>query len=204
MKKILFLLTLLFSSFLQSQNLDINLLKDINHSYTKTGGKVMTFITDSDDPVSFGLPVGLAINGLITKEKRNYVNSLEMLSTSFLSSILTTSLKFTFNRSRPFVTYPNDITQYTHAGSKSFPSGHTSFCFATATSFSLLYPKWYVIAPMYTWASLVGYSRMYLGVHYPSDVIVGAIIGSASAIGTHYLFNYVKNKRSAKKSPLEL
>lgn len=204
MKKNILLLILFFNSFLQAQNLDINLLKTINHSYTKNGGKLMTFITDSDDPVSFGLPIGLAVNGLLTKEKSNYLNSLEMLSTSLISSVLTTSLKFAFNTPRPFVTYPNDITQYAHAGSKSFPSGHTSFCFATATSFSLLYPKWYVIAPMYTWASLVGYSRMYLGVHYPSDVLVGAIIGSASAVGTHYLFNYFKNKRETKKVSLEL
>lgn len=204
MKKNILLLILFFNSFLQAQNLDINLLKKINHSYTKNGGKLMTFITDSDDPVSFGLPIGLAVNGLLTKEKSNYLNSLEMLSTSLISSVLTTSLKFAFNTPRPFVTYPNDITQYAHAGSKSFPSGHTSFCFATATSFSLLYPKWYVIAPMYTWASLVGYSRMYLGVHYPSDVLVGAIIGSASAVGTHYLFNYFKNKRETKKVSLEL
>ena len=204
MKKNILLLILFFNSFLQAQNLDINLLKKINHSYTKNGGKLMTFITDSDDPVSFGLPIGLAVNGLLTKEKSNYLNSLEMLSTSLISSVLTTSLKFAFNTPRPFVTYPNDITQYAHAGSKSFPSGHTSFCFATATSFSLLYPKWYVIAPMYTWASLVGYSRMYLGVHYPSDVLVGAIIGTASAVGTHYLFNYFKNKRETKKVSLEL
>lgn len=204
MKKNILLLILFFNSFLQAQNLDINLLKKINHSYTKNGGKLMTFITDSDDPVSFGLPIGLAVNGLLTKEKSNYLNSLEMLSTSLISSFLTTSLKFAFDTPRPFVTYPNDITQYAHAGSKSFPSGHTSFCFATATSFSLLYPKWYVIAPMYTWASLVGYSRMYLGVHYPSDVLVGAIIGSASAVGTHYLFNYFKNKRETKKVSLEL
>ncbi len=204
MKKNILLLILFFNSFLQAQNLDINLLKKINHSYTKNGGKLMTFITDSDDPVSFGLPIGLAVNGLLTKEKSNYLNSLEMLSTSLISSVLTTSLKFAFDTPRPFVTYPNDITQYAHAGSKSFPSGHTSFCFATATSFSLLYPKWYVIAPMYTWASLVGYSRMYLGVHYPSDVLVGAIIGSASAVGTHYLFNYFKNKRETKKVSLEL
>jgi len=204
MKKNILLLILFFNSFLQAQNLDIFLLKNINHSYTKNGGKLMTFITDSDDPVSFGLPIGLAVNGLLTKEKSNYLNCLEMLSTSLISSVLTTSLKFAFNTPRPFVTYPNDITQYAHAGSKSFPSGHTSFCFATATSFSLLYPKWYVIAPMYTWASLVGYSRMYLGVHYPSDVLVGAIIGSASAVGTHYLFNYFKNKRETKKVSLEL
>ncbi len=203
MKKLLYLL-LFVSSLSWSQNLDIDLLKKINGGYTTGGGKFMTFITDSDDPVTFGLPVVLAINGLVTKDKSNYVNSLEMLSTSLVSSLVTSSIKFAVNRPRPFVTYPNDIVKYTHAGSKSFPSGHTSICFATATSFSLLYPKWYVIAPMYTWASLVGYSRMYLGVHYPSDVFVGALVGSASALGTHYLFKYIKQKRENKKEPLKI
>jgi len=203
MRKIIYLL-LFVSSISWSQNLDIDLLKKINGSYTTGGGKFMTFITDSDDPVTFGLPVVLVINGLVTKDKSNYVNSLEMLSTSLVSSLVTSGIKFSVNRPRPFVTYPNDITKYTSAGSKSFPSGHTSICFATATSVSLLYPKWYVIAPMYTWATLVGYSRMYLGVHYPSDVLVGALVGSASALGTHYLFDYIKKKRESKKEPLKI
>ena len=126
-----------------------------------------------------------------------------MLSTSLLSSLMVFGLKSTIKRDRPFKTYP-DIIKHTHGCSYSMPSGHTSICFATATSVSLIYPKWYVIAPMYTWASLVGYSRMYLGVHYPSDVLAGALVGSGSAIGTHYLFKYIKKRVSQKQEKEKL
>jgi membrane-associated phospholipid phosphatase len=182
-----------------SQNGDINLLKKINGTYTTGGGKFMTFITDSDNPVTFSIPVGLFVAGAIKKDKDLRWKGYEHLASTAVGGIFTASLKFAFNRPRPKKTYPNDIVQYTKAGSYSFPSGHTSQAFATATSISLLYPKWYIIAPAYLWASGVGYSRMYLGVHYPSDVLAGAFLGSASAIGTHYLFKFIRKKYDSKE-----
>lgn len=158
----------------------------------------MTFVTNSVDYGGIGLPIGLLATGLIRKDKIMTMNSFEMMTTTIVGSLLTTSTKLLFERDRPFVTYPNDIFKHGKAGSHSFPSGHTSMAFATATSISLLYPKWYVIAPSFLWASSIGYSRMYLGVHYPSDVLAGALIGAGSAIGTHYLFNYIKKKRESK------
>jgi undecaprenyl-diphosphatase len=44
------------------------------------------------------------------------------------------------------------------------------------------YPKWYIAAPAYLWAGSVGYSRMYLGVHYPSDVFGGAVLGTTTSL----------------------
>jgi membrane-associated phospholipid phosphatase len=109
-----------------------------------------------------------------------------MGGTLCLNGALTLGLKYGFNRPRPFVTYP-EIQKLDKAGSYSFPSGHSSSAFAFATSICLAYPKWYVIAPSFAWAGLVGYSRMHLGVHYPSDVLVGALLGIGSGFLMHYL-----------------
>lgn len=192
----------MINNTLFAQNGDINLLRKINPSEIQDGD-LMTLITNSDDPVTFGIPGIVLLKGIITKEKEDFWKSGEMLSTSLLSSLMVFGLKSTIKRDRPFKTYP-DIIKHTYGGSYSMPSGHTSICFATATSVSLIYPKWYVIAPMYTWASLVGYSRMYLGVHYPSDVLAGALVGSGSAIGTHYLFKYIKKRVSQKQEKEKL
>ncbi|MFO7655011.1 MAG: phosphatase PAP2 family protein [Candidatus Krumholzibacteriia bacterium] len=67
----------------------------------------------------------------------------------------------------------------------SFPSGHTAIAFATLVSWSLSHPRWEVIVPGTVWAVGVGLSRSWLGVHYPSDVLAGALLGSAVAVVVH-------------------
>ena len=69
----------------------------------------------------------------------------------------------------------------------SFPSGHAATSFAIATSLSLSFPEWYVIAPAALWASAVTISRPWLGVHYPTDIAVGAAVGVVTALGVHAL-----------------
>ena len=70
----------------------------------------------------------------------------------------------------------------------SFPSGHATFAFAVATSLSLSYPEWYVVVPAYVWASAVALSRVWLGMHYPSDVLGGAVLGAGVAGAVHLLW----------------
>lgn len=87
-------------------------------------------------------------------------------------------------RNRPFRTLNNVYFTDTSsvAGSYSFPSGHTSSSFAIATSLTLRYPdNAWLIAGSYTYAVLVSLGRMYWGVHYPSDVLAGMLVGAGSA-----------------------
>lgn len=84
-------------------------------------------------------------------------------------------LKAYFERPRPCTVLPDVITPIGCAGSFSFPSNHALNNFAVATFFYLLYPKLKWI--LFISATLIALSRVYLGVHYPSDIIGGALIG---------------------------
>jgi membrane-associated phospholipid phosphatase len=174
---------------LYSQSLDIRILRSINSSETLPSDKFFQFMSNSDAYIVFGIPAGMGTVGLIKHDDQLFRNACVTMAAAALNSGVTLALKYSINRQRPFITYP-DIAKKSKGGSPSFPSGHTSSAFATATSLSLAYPKWYIIVPAFTWAGTVGYSRMALGVHYPSDVLCGALIGAGSA----YL-SFVVNKK---------
>ena len=75
----------------------------------------------------------------------------------------------------------------------SFPSGHTMFAFGAATIIFCYHKGWGIAA--YVFAALMGLSRMYLYVHFPTDVLFGAVFGILIAILTYYLFNLLFPKR---------
>jgi undecaprenyl-diphosphatase len=194
-KNFILLLVFIFSiSNSKAQDKDYLLLKKINDQYTPFGGGIMRGFSDSDTYLALGIPTGLFIYGKVKKNPEMVWNSFESFSNQLINGVATTILKTTIDRARPFVTYPDDIHKHSVAGSKSYPSGHTSMAFAAATSISLQYPKWYVIAPAFIYASGVGYSRMYLGVHYPTDVLAGAVLGAGSSFVTHYTFKFIKKR----------
>lgn len=114
------------------------------------------------------------------------------LALSELSALGLVALgKFTVRRARPFVTLP-DVTprQRRPPGGLdpySFPSGHSAMAFALATSTSLSYPEWYVAVPAYLWASATATARIWFGMHYPSDTVIGAAVGTGAALLVHAL-----------------
>ena len=88
-------------------------------------------------------------------------------------------LKATTNRPRPYVAMPHLHTLISRPTSNSFPSSHATTAFAGAVVLSFLLPR---LCPLFlTAAALVAFSRLYVGVHYPTDVIAGAAIGAAFA-----------------------
>lgn len=172
-----------------SQNIDVNILKHINSTQPRYQDHFFRFISNSDAIISFGVPAGMALAGLIAKNRTLTRNGCEAFAGVAITTGFTMGLKYTVKRERPFNKYPGIIVNHTYKSIKdpSFPSGHTSIAFSLATSLSMQYPKWYVAAPAYIWAGSVGYSRMELGAHYPSDVIGGALIG----IGSSYLVHKI-------------
>jgi membrane-associated phospholipid phosphatase len=179
---------------LTAQSLDIRILRSLNSPETLKSDNFFQFASDSHAFFVFGVPAGIATAGLIRKDDNMLRNAGVIFSATVVNLGITAALKYSIRRDRPFITYP-DIMKKSAAGSPSFPSGHTSAAFATATSLSLAYPKWYIAIPSYTWAGTVGYSRMHLGVHYPSDVLIGALVGSGSAWLTHEVNRKLNRKR---------
>jgi len=188
----------IFSTQVSAQNADIDLLRSINSS-TSTGlRQYSTFVSNTTTVVAISTPVVMGVVALIEKDDDLLKNALYVGVAVGVDGVLTYSLKHFVGRPRPYVTY-SDIIPYTTETSNSFPSGHTSLAFTTATALSLKYPKWYVIVPSYLWACSVGYSRMNLGMHYPSDVLAGALLGAGSAFVTSKVNDWFWKKQGNKK-----
>lgn len=86
-------------------------------------------------------------------------------------------LKKTCKRRRPPAAIPGFSSVITASDEFSFPSGHTCGAFLFTTLLCLAFGFWF--APLFVWASMVGLSRVVLGVHFPTDTLVGAVMGIA-------------------------
>jgi undecaprenyl-diphosphatase len=169
----------------KAQNWDIDILKAINPN--PPSSDYWKFTSASTYFISAGVPLSLLVTGIVKDNKELKRKSYEILGGIAIELIISESLKSIIDRDRPAEKYPAEIFPYKTMSGRSFPSGHASLAFATAASLSIQCKKWYVTVPAYLWASSVGYSRMYLGVHYPTDVLGGAAIGIGSAYLSHWL-----------------
>jgi len=197
MKKLIALLFLVIPMSLFSQNIDVDILKAIHSPDPLPSDGFFRFISNSNMYVYLGTPVTMAVVGLAGHDNELLRNAVVMAAGTAVSYGIAVGLKYTVKRDRPFITYPEDFTNktgYDFSDSYSFPSGHSTTAFATATALTLDYPKWYVIVPSYAYAGTVAYSRMHLGVHYPSDVLAGALIGSGCAVLSHYVNKKLNSK----------
>jgi membrane-associated phospholipid phosphatase len=168
------------------QRFDDNTLIDIQQRRTPEKTGFFMFMSNTNDYVDIGVPAGLLVAGTINNDKGMRENAAFVASSTALSVGVTLLLKHIIKRPRPFVQNINIVPVY-RAADTSFPSGHTSTAMSTATALSMAYPKWYVIAPVFLWAGTVGYSRMYLGVHYPTDVAAGTAVGVGSALSMSFM-----------------
>ena len=106
-------------------------------------------------------------------------------------------IKNIVRRERPFLSIEELSALVAHPKSYSFPSGHTASAFSAMTSLFFTKKKYAPIGLIF--AFLMGFSRIYVGVHYPSDVLVGAIVGTLSAFICGYIYNKIRVYNYEKK-----
>lgn len=181
--------TLSFKSAAQGgalQRADDQILIDLSEHRSPRQTEFFMFISKYNNVVNVAVPAGVLAVGVIDNDKGTRQNALYIASSSAVNLLFTFAIKHLVKRKRPFQANVKINAVY-QPRDYSFPSGHTSSAFATATSLSQVYRKWYVIAPAYLYAGSIGYARMYLGVHYPSDVATGAILGTSSALSMKFI-----------------
>jgi undecaprenyl-diphosphatase len=193
MKWAVVLLLLAYSGF--SQPGEVKLLSSIYNDSASINITTAKLASKSVAAVSAAVPATLLITGLIKKDSALIEKGIQASIAIAFNAIVTTGMKYEADRQRPYVIYPLLFRAREQTGPYSFPSAHTSMAFATATSLTLSFPKWYVAVPAYAWACSAGWSRMQLGVHYPTDVLMGALIGTASSFISFKLDKWINRKK---------
>lgn len=161
-------------------NLDIGILYFIRENLTNPIlDKIMVFITTLGDTGFIWILIGV----ILLAQKKYRKVGIVLLSGLLLNLILgDVIIKNLVQRPRAFNTYPDINILISPPKSYSFPSGHTSSAFTAAFIIGYYLKNWKYGA--YTLASLIAFSRLYLFVHYPTDIICGILLGTISALIT--------------------
>ena len=147
--------------------------------------RIMIFISSLANKGMLWIGIGvvlllLGVNGRKWSER----GLLVLLSLALNAVICNVWLKPMVARTRPYDLLGYEIL-VRRLGDYSFPSGHTSASFAAATALYAIDRRWGTAA--YILAVLIGFSRLYLGVHFPTDVLAGAVIGILAAKAAQWI-----------------
>jgi undecaprenyl-diphosphatase len=138
------------------------------------------------DPIFVGLSIAgsgalvwLGIGLAITIARRSAVPFLYVAATALVSNLVVSGLKHAVGRDRPptVILDPKPLLEV--PTTSSFPSGHSATSFACALVLARFAPR--LTIPLVILAALISFSRVYVGVHYPFDVLAGALLGMVIA-----------------------
>ncbi|MBQ8183255.1 MAG: phosphatase PAP2 family protein [Clostridia bacterium] len=187
-------------------NIDVAIYQFVDGIMNPVLNGIMTFITHlGDTPGIIWCVLGIC---LLIPRKTRKLGILVFAGLAFSSLINNVVLKELIDRPRP---YNIDASVWENAGytyvwpdlikkssSASFPSGHTSTSIGAA--FALLLgcrKKQLAIGiPAFILSLLIGFSRIYVHVHYPTDVIAGAVVGLLAAVAIYFVFDLLVFKKA--------
>lgn len=168
-----------------TQNLRIPALNEILTFYTNLGNAGLLFIAAAIVLVCF------------RATRRAGASAGVGMLLGFLITNLT--IKPLISRARPWVVLEGLETLATSGDPNSFPSGHTCSAFAFGVAVAAVLPwKWAKAAALIA-AALMGFSRLYVGVHFPSDVLAGAIIGTLCGLLGAWITGKVQDRYRLRK-----
>ena len=123
---------------------------------------------------------------------------LLVATTALTTNVVTSLLKYVVQRDRPPTVVLDPEPLVGVPSTSSFPSGHTATSFACAYVISRLAPRLTVY--VFVLAALIGFSRVYVGVHYPLDVLAGAVLGLIVAKALLMLLEALRRSQRAPKA----
>lgn len=162
---------------------DLNLFLYLHHRlHCKTLNKIMPLITQLGG-ARFTIAISLFLIFMGRGESR-FIATKGTISLA-ISFILGFFLKKILSRPRPYMVISNINVIDKIWKDYSFPSGHTTAAFSLATNYAMFYTQFLI--PLTLVATLIGVSRIYLGHHYPSDILVGGALGIGTTIFVHMI-----------------
>ncbi len=155
---------------------------------------VMPYITSLADHGEIWIVLALVLVCFKKTRKAGVAMGIAMACGYLVGNL---GLKNLFARTRPYdVTEVNLLVEKLH--DFSFPSGHTLVSFEAATALWFYHRRWGVAALVL--AALIAYSRLYLFVHYPTDVLAGALLGVGIGLAACWLTNRLWTRRISHKT----
>lgn len=180
---------------LMINNLDMLILNFINDNlHNPTMDKLMVFITKLGNGGLVWILISIILIAIPKYRKVGVMAICALILTTILGEVI---LKNILQRERPFTTVLDFELLIKAPSSYSFPSGHTGSSFAVTGILGSKFKKSRIY--IYFVAMIIAFSRLYLYVHYPSDVLAGVILGSASASIILYVFCDKWKKKNIEK-----
>lgn len=161
---------------------DEKILRCISKTRNPFLDKIMVFITKIGNMGTIWWLFALVLLALTENKKSPLKIILTLCVTGFLGEIVIKSL---VGRMRPSKSIAQEQLLIKKPKTYSFPSGHSSSSFAAALMIGFEYPV--LSVPVFVLAPLIAFSRLYLRVHYPSDVLAGAFLGVICSSVINYL-----------------